>query len=61
MTSQVQDSLKFPNSHSEQAKVRTSKICARRWEPFDWLRGDAQLLNALNIRVTSYTKWLIIR
>ena len=56
MTSQVQNSSKFPNSPSEQAKVRTSKICAGRWEPFDWLRGDAHLLNALNIRVTRLTQ-----
>ena len=56
MTSQVQNFSKFPNSPSEQAKVRTSKICARRWEPFDWLRGDAHLSNALNIRVTRVTQ-----
>ena len=56
MTSQVQNSSKFPNSPSEQAKVRTSKICAGRWEPFDWLRGGAQLLSALTIRVTRVTQ-----
>ena len=48
--------FEVPNSPSEQAKVRTSKICARRWEPFDWLRGGAPLLNALNIRVTRLTQ-----
>ena len=56
MNSQVQNSPNFPNSPGEQAKVRTSKICAGRWEPFDWLRGDAHLLNALNIRVTRVTQ-----
>jgi len=32
---------------SEQAKVRTSKICARRWEPFDWLKGAMRKLQAM--------------
>merc|ERR1719447_49596 len=30
-----------------QAKVRTSKICAGRWEPFDWLKGAMRKLQAM--------------
>ena len=56
----LQISSKFPNSPSEQADVGTSQVCAGRWESFNWLRGDAQLSNALTLGLQQFHKWYII-